>query len=322
MSEIIVYAELLNNEVTEISRQCLTMARLWADKNEKKLGCIVVGSGITPLTDELSSYGADIIYLVDDPKFKEYLATPYKKVVGNIIKENPPQFILMPSSTQGNDLAAAISTNLGIGCVLDCHSLDFDGNELVVKRLEFDRKVLTGFAAKDNLSMVVTVKDGVFEAGTPDLSKTAEIKNIDALLDSTEILSKVLKQEIGKRTVNLNASKVIVTAGAGIGSKDNYKLVEDLASALGGEVGATRPVVDAGWASVDRQIGQTGATVKPDVYIACGVSGAVQHKVGMMDAKTIVAINTDASAPIFKIANYCIVGDIKTTIPKLLGLIK
>lgn len=322
MSEILVYTELLNNEVTDVSRQCLTMARQWADDKSLKIDCVAIGSDIASVSSELTALGADRVTLAEDSNFASYLATPYKKVLADVIKKAEPKVVLMPASTQGNDLAATVSTELGMGCVLDCHTADFQDNTLVVKRLEFDRKVLTMFTSLNNTPIVATLKDGIIEAGQPDSGRTAETDSVKIVLDEADLASRVIKQEIGKKTVDLKATKTIVTAGAGIGTKDNYKLVEELAEALNGEVGATRPVVDAGWASADRQIGQTGTTVKPDLYIACGVSGAVQHKVGMMDSKTIVAINSDPSAPIFKFANYCIVGDLTTVIPKLIKLIK
>lgn len=322
MSEILVYTELLNNEITDISRQCLTLARQWADDKNGNVDCVAVGSDIQSISSALTALGADKVILAENADLAAYLATPYKKALKDVIKSAEPKVVLMPASTQGNDLAATISADLGIGCVLDCHTADFQDDTLVVKRLEFDRKVLTSFTSTNSKPIVATLKDGIVDVAEPDTGRTAETNVVNVVLSEEDLASKVIKQEIGKKTVDLKAAKTIITAGAGIGTQENYKLVEELAATLNGEVGATRPVVDAGWASPDRQIGQTGTTVKPDLYIACGVSGAVQHKVGMMDSKMIVAINSDASAPIFKFANYCIVGDLTSVIPKLIKLIK
>jgi len=231
-----------------------------------------------------------------------------------------PKLILLPSSTQGNDLAATIAAETNASSVLECNKLNCDGDKFIFKRLEFDGKVLTNFTSNCEKMIVATLKDGISEV--KENKRNAEVTNLNVVLDEKDLVSKVISREIAKKTVDLKAAKIIVTAGAGVGSKDNFKLIEDFATLLGAEVGATRPIVDAGWATPDRQIGQTGTTVRPDLYIACGVSGAVQHRVGMTDAKTVIAINTDASAPIFKVANYAIVGDLNVVVPKLTKLLK
>lgn len=321
MSEILVYIEQIAGEITDVSLQCLTKGRELAQKNNSKLNAIIIGRAGKSITEALPAFGADKVFLAENDHLKSYLASPYTKVFLEVIKQLSPELILIPGSTQGNDLASAVSAKLGGACVLDCKDILLEGDKYIAKRVEFDNKVQTSFQAKDDKMFFVTCKDGIIDAGKAENPRELNTAVLDVNIDDVAALSKLIRHELAKKTVNLKAAKIIVTAGAGIGSKDNFKLIEDFAKAIGAEVGATRPVVDAGWASADRQVGQTGTTVKPDLYIACGVSGAVQHRVGMMDSKTIVAINTDSSAPIFKIANYIIIGDLNVVIPKLIKLI-
>lgn len=319
MSDILVYTEQIDNEITDVSLQCLTKAKEIAS-GSMKISALSIGSAIKDKAQGLSQYGAEKILYAEDDILKTYFATPYKKILQKAIELESPQLILFPASTQGNDLASAISTQVGAGCVLDCKEIEFNSGKFTAKRVEFDNKVKTNFSAGDGKMLIVSCKDGITDAHQGS-GNDAEMISIPVEIDDSQKLTQLLRNEIAKKTVNLKAAKIIVTAGAGIGSKENLKLIEDLAQAIGAEVGATRPVVDAGWASADRQVGQTGSTVKPDLYITCGVSGAVQHRVGMMESKKIVAINSDSSAPIFKIANYAIVADLNVVIPKIIKLL-
>ena len=320
MIDILVYNELLGTEVTDFGLECLTLGRELADKGNMKLGCVALGSNIGHVADKLAYYGPGAIFLADDSRLSDYHATPYKKIMRDLISQLSPKIVLFPASTQGNDIASSLAAELKTACVLDCKHLNFDGGPLVMKRLEFDNKVLTNFRAAGGLPIMATLRDGITDVR--ENKRSATINKIQVVLDENDLVSRIISRQIAKKTVDLKAAKIIVTAGAGIGSAQNFKLIDELAGALNAEIGATRPVVDAGWASADRQIGQTGTTVKPDIYIACGVSGAVQHRVGMMDSKIIIAINVDQSAPIFKIAHYNIVGDVNDVLPKLIKLLK
>ncbi len=314
MSDIIVYAEIDDGLINDISLQCLSIARgLGADK----IKCIAAGSGISEKAAELFQCGADEVYVADDEKLANYTTRPYKKVVGGWLQQQGVGLALFPSSTLGSDLAASIAADIKASCVIDADKVSPDK----AYRIEFDRKVLTGFALNSDLK-IVAMRDGCADAATADSGRTGEVQQIDVVLDDLDGMSKVLKRDVAEKTINLKDAKVIVAGGAGVGNKDNLELVKQLAAALGGEVGATRAVVDAGWLPADHQVGQTGATVKPDLYIACGISGAVQHRVGMQDADKIIAINIDENAPIFKIAHYKIVGDLTAVIPKLIQLLK
>ena len=319
MKNILVFVELLDNEVTDLSLQCLTRARELADGVGATVQCVVIGSQVDSACDTLARYGADKVWSADDVQLKNYSASVYQHLIVDCVRQSAPEFILFPSSTQGNDCAATVAAALRAACVLECKDIHCEGTSLTLKRTEFDGKVMTSFTAVPGATIVATQRDGSVEV--KENRKTPARAKLNVTMDGAARAARVISQEIAKKTVDLKAAKIIVTAGAGVGSKENFKVIEDLAQALGGEIAATRPVVDAGWATPDRQVGQTGATVRPDLYIACGVSGAVQHRVGMMDAKTIIAINTDASAPIFKIANYCIVGDLNAVLPKLTKLL-
>ena len=320
MSDILVMAELVDNAVTDITLQCLAKARELSTGKCKVL-CAVAGNGIGEAAKQLAACGADAVYAVDDARLAHYLTAPYRKVMGDLIRQVSPAIVLTPSSTQGNDLAPALAVEFKAACVLDCLLAAAQGDQVVFGRPEFDRKVMTRFSSGAGKMVVATLKDGVAAPAAADATKSGTVSALAVALDTTHLKSKIVKRDVAHKTVNLKDAKVIVSGGAGVGTKENFKLLEDLAAKLGGEVGATRAAVDAGWVSAERQVGQTGVTVRPDLYFACGISGAVQHRVGMMDSKKIVAINTDSGAPIFKFAHYRLTGDLKLIVPKLLKLL-
>ncbi len=320
MSEILVYIEHDDDGVTDLSFQCLAKGRALAEEKGWKLGCVAAGAEATAFAAELLARGASAVYAASDAKLRHYLPTPYSKVVGSVLEDQSSQLCLFPASTVGNDLAPLIAGKLGLPAVLDCQDIAFVGAELRLTRLEFDAKALTAYAPAGPGPVLATCKDGIAEAAPPGAGGQGETVAVDVTLEESDLKSIIDRREVVRKTVNLKDAKVIVGGGAGVGTAANFQLLEQLAEALGGEVGATRATVDAGWASAERQIGQTGVTVRPDLYIACGISGAVQHCVGIRDAKTIVAINTDPSAPIFRMAHYRIVGDLVEVVPKLIKL--
>jgi len=321
IKNIWTYVEIDENGITDISLQVLSKGREFADLTNSKLSCIVLGSDLESVADELISHGADKVYLAEDDNLKEYVTTPYKKVVSDLAENDTPEIFLFPGSTQGNDLAPALASELQTGCVMDCHDLLIKDELLIQKKLEYDSKVFSNYVTKSSVPQIATLKDGICEINKADNSREGEVVNVDVALDNTDFVTKVLKREVAAKTVNIKDADIIVAGGAGVGSKENFALIEELANLLGGEVGATRAAVDAGWALHERQIGQTGATVKPELYIACGISGAVQHRVGMLGSKKIIAINTDPNAPIFRFADYRIVGDLTKVIPKLIKVL-
>lgn len=321
MTDILTYVETLDGAASDGALECLSRGRQLASGSGAKLGCVVAGSGIAGLGADLIARGADVVHVADSPALKEYLTATYRKVVADLVASRGYGIVLVPSSTQGNDLGPALAARIDAACVLDCQQVSIEGGALVMARSEFERKVLTSWRAAPGKTVVATLRDGAAEAAAPDPARRGEVAPVAVDVASGSGKSRMVRRDVARKTVNLREARVVVTAGAGLGARENMKLVEDLAAALGGEVAATRAAVDAGWVSAERQVGQTGVTVRPRLYLACGVSGAVQHRVGMMDSSTIVAINTDAAAPIFRIAHYRLLGDVKVVIPKLLKLL-
>lgn len=317
MAEIFVFAEISDGAVSDISLQCLAAAK---KAGGDRVTCLAAGSGVAAAAQSLFGYGADEVVVVDDAKLADYLTTPFVAAVEAALAGSDFSLLLFPASTCGGDLAPVVAAKRDAACVLDGVALRSEGGQFVVSRIEFDRKVRTCYAAAAGKALVATLKDGVAEVGAPDASKQGTVKTLSVGLPEGK--AKIIRRDVAKKSVNLKAAKIIVGAGAGIGAKDNFGKIQELATALGAQIGATRAIVDAGWLPADHQIGQTGVTARPEVYIACGVSGAVQHWVGISEAKTIVAINSDKNAPIMKRAHYRIAGDLNTVVPKLTKLLK
>jgi electron transfer flavoprotein alpha subunit len=318
-NDIWAYAEHNADGLTDLSLQCLAKGRQLAAELGGKMAALLVGSQVEELAEAAAAHGADRVLTAADPRLEHFGPDAYQKVVAAAAKAAPPRGLLFPASTQGTDLAPGVAQALGAGCVLDCQDVSLADGRLVGKRLEYDRNVLTAYSGQVD-TLIVTVRDGIAEPAAPVSGAAAERATVEVVLDEADLVTQVLKREVAARTVNLKEASIIVSAGAGVGSKENFALVEELARTLGGEVGATRAAVDAGWTTLDRQIGQTGETVRPDLYVACGISGAVQHRVGMMDSKRIVALNIDPNAPIFRFSHYCVVGDLLEVIPKLIRM--
>lgn len=317
MSNILVIVERIDGEITDVSYQALAKARELAAGGSVE--ALVIGSTLGDAAKQLISHGADAVSTFEDDRLAAYLTKPFKKIAAAVIEAKKPDAVLLPASTMGDDLGPVLAAKLGLACALDCASVKADGATLIARRHEFDGKVATHFKANGK-PIVITVKDGIAEP-VADASRTGAVSPVAAALDDADFSAKFVRRDVAKKSVNLKAAKVIVAAGAGIGSKEGLDMVKQLTEKLGGQIGATRAVVDAGWLPADHQIGQTGATVRPDLYIGCGISGAVQHRVGMIDSKKIVAINSDKDAPIFKFAHYKLVGDVKVVVPKLVKLL-
>lgn len=319
MATIAVFAEIEDGTIHDISLQCLAKARALAGPNGR-VTALVAGSNVGEAANQLVGHGADEVHVADRAEMAGYLSRPFRTLLSGWIQSQSPDLVLFPATTLGLDLAASAAGAAKCAGVLYGDDIAGAPGQWTVKRIEFDRKVASHYGAASPRPLIVALRDGAAEAAAFDAGRTGAVKPWPTTTDLAGV-AKVLKRDVAKKTVNLKAAKIIVAGGAGVGSAENFKLIRDLAAALGAEIGATRAVVDAGWLPADHQIGQTGATVKPDVYIACGISGAVQHRVGMMDSGKIIAINTDPNAPIFKIAHYRIVGDLKAVIPKLLKLL-
>jgi len=320
MAEFIVYVEIDDGVVNDVSLQALAVARDLAEEGDRVV-CLSVGAGTAAQAQAVFAHGADEVHAADSEALAAYVNRPYREVVARWLGGRQADLVLFPGSTVGNDLAPSVAAALQSPCVLDADRIRKNETGFVATRIEFDRKVLSDFEAVKGGPMIVTVRDGIAVV-PPAAGGTGSVTEVDCTLSEEARTAQVIRREVAKKTVNLKEARIIVAGGAGVGTRENFALVQQLADALEAEVGATRAVVDAGWLPADHQIGQTGAVVRPDLYIACGISGAVQHRVGMLDSRSIVAINTDPNAPIFRIAHYKLVGDLSVVIPKLIKLIK
>jgi electron transfer flavoprotein alpha subunit len=340
LGEVWVYAETQDGELQELSLEICGKGRELADKLGVKLGAVLIGSGIGGAASRLFEHGVDNVYLVDDTRLKYFRSSQYAYAVVNLLKKYRPQIVLYGASYIGRDLAPRIASAVQSGLTADCTNLEISDvteksgavhkNLLLQIRPAFGGNIVATIVNYDKFPQMATVREGVFTIPKNNPQHQGKIHNEIYLDDKTSDAEKVLgldtafviEREVQKRKVNLKSARVIVAGGAGVGSKENFELLFELAGLLGGAVGASRAAVDSGFISAEHQIGQTGSTVRPSIYIACGISGMVQHRVGMENAAKIIAINTDSNAPIFSIAHYGIVGDFKQIIPLMIKAFK
>jgi electron transfer flavoprotein alpha subunit len=311
MTRILVYMEHEGGVASDVSLQLLALARR---QDGAEVTALCAAADPAGLAAQALSHGANEALIVADASLASYLGRPVSQALKAAIEETQPRLVLLPAGTIGNDLAPLCAATLDAACILDGDGLELDGSVTRVFRTEYDARVKVALEAEG--LCLVTLKDGICESAE---AAGGDTKSLDVAIDAGT--ASVQRREVATKTVNLKDAPVIVGGGAGLGNAENFALLEKLARKLGGELGATRASVDAGWISAERQIGQTGVTVRPNLYIACGISGAIQHVVGIRDAKTIVAINSDAGAPIFRVSHYKLVGDLNTIIPKLLELL-
>ena len=336
--EVWVFAEQEEGKLASIAFELLGKARELADKLGVKVGAVLMGSGVEVLSKELFAGGADIVHLIDDPALKVFRNKAYRHALVELVKECSPQIVIFGATHMGRDLGPSVASALRCGLTADCTDLqigDFTDkktgeefhNVLHQIRPAFGGNIIATIVNARHWPQMATVREGVMrpldasEKGKVKSEKCEMVKH-DSHLEGVEIPTEVIDIVRKVSTVNLKGSRIIVAGGAGVGSKENFKLLYELAAALGGAVGGSRAAVDLGYCEHERQIGQTGVTVRPALMISCGISGAVQHLAGMQDSQKIIAINTDKDAPIFKVAHYGIVGDLNMVIPKLIRAIK
>ncbi len=321
MADILVYIEHDADGITDLSLQCLAKARQLAGCcGGKTVGAAVLGADAEKVAAEVIARGADVAFAVEDAALADYLPKPYAAALAQLLEQQPARLLILPASTVGNDVGPLLAGRLDAGCVVDCSDIACDGTVCTFKRLDFDAQAYTLYRNAGGGLAIVTCKDGIAEAAAAGAGG-GEAVSVTVAIGAEEQSTTLDRREVARKTVNLKDAKVIIGGGAGVGNAANFQLLEQLASKLNAEIGATRAAVDAGWVSHERQIGQTGVTVRPDLYIAVGISGAVQHVVGIRDAKQIIAINNDPSAPIYKMAHYKIVGDLNSVVPKLVDLL-
>lgn len=331
--ELWVFAEQEDGELKPISLELLGRARELADKLGVKVGALLAGANVKALSATLGHHGADKVYLADHPELGHYRTLPYWQVVSDCIKRHKPQIVLFGATMIGRDLAPRVASHLITGLTADCTDLQIGDyldpfsrqvydNILYQIRPAFGGNVIATIVGPMHMPQMATVREGVMKANHPDENRTTEIVDTEVQLNDAHRVVEIIKRYRKPKSVDLRGARIIVSGGAGVGSKDGFDLIRDLAHVLGGEVGASRAAVDAGFIGKDHQVGQTGTTVRPVLYIACGISGAVQHRVGMQESAKIIAINSDPNAPIFSVAHYSILGDLNKVIPMMIKAYK
>ena len=340
--EVVIIAEHFKGTMQPVTYELLGIGRDLADKLGGKLSCFLLGFNVKEQAQSLIAAGADVVYLADHPELELYRTLPYKRVITDHIKswELPPHIVLLGSSTTGRDLAPRVAACLGTGLTADCTELDIGPYEhtnkadpdklgiypgcLYAIRPSFGESLKARILGPWNNPQMATARPGTFIPLQPDANRPGTVEEIPINLQGEDFRLSVLEivHEVSKG-VDLADAEVIVAGGYGLGSAEGFKLLEELAACFKNSgVGASRKVVDVGWIPYQHQIGQTGKTVRPKLYIACGISGAIQHRVGMDKSATIIAINKDASAPIFKFAHHGIVGDVYQVVPELIAQLK
>lgn len=322
--DIWVFAEQRDGKIMNVALEILGEARKLADKKGVNVGAVLIGHNIGNLARDLISFGADLVYVVDNPLLSNYTTEGYAKAISELAKEYKPEVILYGATFIGRDLAPRIASRLMTGLTADCTGLDIDENGLLLQtRPAFGGNLMATIKCPDRRPQMSTVRPGVMKKAIKDETRDGKVINCDIHIEENDIRTKILNiVKETKNKVNLEEADIIVSGGRGVGSPEGFNLIKQLADVLGGVVGASRATVDAGWITADHQVGQTGKTVRPKLYIACGISGAIQHLAGMSNSGTIVAINKNPDAPIFKVADYGIVGDLFKVIPVLIEEIK
>lgn len=320
-----VFAEQHEGVLAKVSFQLMSKARDLADAMGVEAIAAILGSGIDELAQPLIWHGADRVYIADDPELAHYRTEPYARVLSDLIQEKKPEIVLFGATVVGRDLAPRISQRIYTGLTADCTGLDIDESErrLLQTRPAFGGNIMATIICPNHRPQMSTVRPGVMRAMEPDEDREGVVERVAVNLEETDLRVKLLEviKEARKR-VELEEARVIVSGGRGLGGPDGFNLMEELTSLLGGEVGASRVAVDSGWIPQDHQVGQTGKTVRPALYVACGISGSIQHQAGMKESEFIVAINKDPNAPIFSIADVGIVGDLYQVVPKLIEELK
>ena len=331
--EVWVFAEQADGKLSDVPLELMSKGRELADALGTPLAAVLLGRGVEPLAGKLVHHGADRVYLAEHDKLAHYQAIPYRRVLCELIKQYKPQVCLYGATPLGRDLAPTVASAMWCGLTADCTDLQIgDHTEPVSKehhekllqqiRPAFGGNIIATIVNPRRWPQMATVREGVMRMSEPDDSRAGEVVRYDPDLDGFEPPLRVEETHRREKTVNLKAARIIVAGGAGVGSKEDFRLLWDLANVLGGAVAGSRAAVDLGYIDHDHQVGQTGTTVRPALYIAVGISGAVQHRAGMQESAKILAINTDRDASIFQVAHYGIVGDFRDVIPRMVKAIR
>jgi electron transfer flavoprotein alpha subunit len=335
MNSVFVYCEIEEGQIAEVSQELLTKGRNLANELNCKLEAIAIGYQLDGIEKNVFPYGVDVLYIADDKRLAPYTTLPHTSIVVKLFKEQNPQIALMGASSIGRDLGPRVSSALHSGLTADCTSLVIGNHEdkkqgkvyenlLYQIRPAFGGNIIATIINPDCRPQMATVREGVMKKEILDPAYQGEIVKLDVAnyVSDADFVVDIIERHMEKSKVNIKGAGIIVAGGYGMGSKENFRLLYELAEVLGGEVGASRAAVDAGYVEHERQIGQTGVTVRPKLYIACGISGQIQHRAGMEESAQVIAINTDPEAPINMVADYVINGDVSEIIPKMIKFYK
>ncbi|MBR4155522.1 MAG: electron transfer flavoprotein subunit alpha/FixB family protein [Bacteroidales bacterium] len=336
MNNILVFCEITEEQhVAEVSLELCSKARKLADRLNSRLDAIVIGNEINDIEGQLYPYGVDSIFYLEDPRLSFYQTLPFFSAVTKLIKEETPDIVLFGATSVGRDLGPRIASYMRCGLTADCTSLEIGDHtdaktQTVYKdilyqiRPAFGGNIIATIVSPETRPQMATVREGVMKKEIYNENHKGEVRILKAedYINDSDFCIEVIERQIEAQKINIKDAPIIVAGGYGMGSKENFALLHELADTIGGEVGATRAAVDAGFTENERQIGQTGLTVRPKLYIACGISGAVQHRAGMDQSAKIISINTDPNAPINSIADYTIIGDAMDVLPKMIKIIR
>ena len=333
---VYVFAQQVDNEISSIAFELLGKAKDLAKDLSTDVTAVLIGSEVKGLADQLAEYGADKVIVVDDPELKDYRTEPYAHALSSVINKYKPEIMLVGATAIGRDLGPRVSARVATGLTADCTVLEIGDfplqavpgqeqlhNQLLMTRPAFGGNTIATIACPYNRPQMATVRAGVMQKIEPIKGAKAVVEEFNPGFTPDNKYVEIL--DIVKsvaETVDIMDAKILVSGGRGVGSPENFKILEDLAEVLGGTVSCSSAVVDSGWKPKDLQVGQTGKTVRPNVYFAIGISGAIQHVAGMEESDIIVAINKDADAPIFDVADYGVVGDLNKIVPKLTEALK
>jgi len=335
MNNIFVYCEVEEGVVADVSLELLTKGRSLANELKCGLEAVIIGSGLKDVEKQVIPYGTDVVHMIDDPRLEPYTTAPHAAVLIKLFQDEKPQIALMGATPIGRDLGPRVSSALHSGLTADCTSLEIGDHEdkkagkiyknlLYQIRPAFGGNIIAWIINPDCRPQMATVREGVMKKEILNPLYPGKVNHLEVskYVSDTDFAVQVIERHLEKRKINIKGASIIISGGYGVGSKENFKLLYELADVLGAEVGASRAAVDAGYTDHERQIGQTGITVRPKLYIACGISGQVQHRAGMEESAQIISINTDPEAPLNSLADYVITGDIADIIPKMIKYYK
>jgi len=326
-----VFAEQTDGKLADVSLELLHKAQTLAGRMNSQVSAVLLGHQVEKLSSTLFAHGADNVYLLDDAELKDFRSMPYANLITTLVEEQRPRVVLFGATHIGRDIAPRVASHTRSGLTADCTELKIE--TVTIKKVEykdlllqirpaFGGNIIATIISPDVPIQMATIREGVMEMGEPDASRKGTIIPVKVELDPVEIAVKIIEKHQEKSSVNLKGAPIIVAGGYGADTPEKFQLIKDLAKVLGAEVAGSRAAVDAGLISPERQVGQTGTTVRPKLYIAIGISGAIQHRAGMQESQKIIAINSDAEAPIFQVAHYGIHGDLTVVIPKLIAAYK